>query len=62
MNDVSHLSLPFQVALFSYLASAVPGAVSSQESLTARKFAHGQSNPTYLLEVTPPGSTSVLLM
>lgn len=44
-----------EAALLRYAAAHVPGFPSPAPSLALSQFGHGQSNPTYCLEVSVPG-------
>lgn len=51
--SLSNTALDLQDDLLRYLQSAIAG-FPQVDSLDIQQFKHGQSNPTYLLQVGPP--------
>ena len=49
-NVPKHLELD-EVALQAYMISTIPDFRDAKDNLAVKKFAHGQSNPTYLLSL-----------
>ena len=50
--DSTNASICMQNKLCTYLRARVP-ELSELSHISAKQFSHGQSNPTYLLEVSP---------